>query len=171
MNRYVYAYCRQPRERSTILAFEKFPEIACPLRNAEIDHSSDDAIGMLATDAVITALQARIAARNEIPAPDTPSVVLADGFVVLSVQQAMKLELYRLFRENCHNMQEFADLIDRQETSARRMLNLRHPSIVSEIEAAVAAFGKIVVHKWGLEPSNERFHSGSLIMRTTVGFT
>lgn len=151
MFRYVYGF-RCAREAGEVFfRFRRFPEIVSSVGAGKFGVMTDTAIADYAHDAVITALQSIIALRDEIPASDDPGRLAADGFVSLSVRESMKLELYRLYRENCKSVADFARRLGKPETAARRLLDLRHHSRSAEIESAVEAFGKRLVHDWGLE--------------------
>ena len=155
-NRYVYAYFVEADGRNVHIYFPKFPEIISEvaLRTKHFDKSAiSDDVQKHACEALIAGLQGRIATRLDIPEPDDLTIKAADGFVILTVQQSMKLELFKLYRENCRSVVELARRINKQETAARRLLNLRHPSHPLEVEAAFEVLGKQIVHFWGTEPA------------------
>jgi|GEM_PF-3587938 len=159
MIRYVYAFRCVREEGEVFFRFRRFPEIVSAVRATIFAKMTEEAVEAYAHDAVIAALQGIIATREDIPESDDSRRLAADGFVQLSVREAMKLELYRLYRENCKTVAEFARRLSKPETAARRLLNLRHHSRSAEIEEAVEAFGKRLVHDWGLEQASHPHHS------------
>jgi hypothetical protein len=151
MIRYVYAFCFDHLDDEIYFRFAQFPDIISCVSVEAFQCMDHQDIQDHAADAVTTALQTHVAAKSEIPAGDDPHLVKADGFVQLSVQQAMKLELFKLYKENCRSILDFSKKIEKKETAARRLLNLRHQSWATEIESAIEAFGKRLAHKWALE--------------------
>lgn len=151
MNSYVYAFCLKREHDEVFFRFPQLPEIISAVPKQKFEAMSQEDIQAYASDAIITALQVRIASRGEIPRSDEPSLVKADGFVTLSVQQAMKLELFKLYRVNSLSIADFSRQIGKKETSARRLLDLHHQSWATEIETAIAAFGKRLVHNWDID--------------------
>lgn len=151
MQSYVYGFDLEKVANEVFFRFAKMPEIRSAVPQEDFRKMSDEDIKAYASDAVLTALQADIFSRAEIPEGDRVDAA-ADGFVVLPVQQAMKIELARLFRENTVSVAQFARKIGKTETAARRLLNLSHRSHVDEIEAAIGAFGKRLVSRWEIAP-------------------
>jgi hypothetical protein len=151
MCRYVYGYHLDHRDGEIFYCFPKFPEIISALRKSDHAKKTASELDEFLSDAVVTALQARMSTKREIPACDNVTLKKADGFVILSVPQAMKLELYKLYKENCRSIADFSRQIGKQETAARRLLDLRHQSWASEIELAFETFGKRLVHSWDIE--------------------
>lgn len=149
--RYVYAYSNVTEDGEAFFRFPKFENIFSSLDEDVFKNSSEHEIADHAHDAVITALQGIILTRDEIPQADDPSLTKADRFVHLRVGESMKLELYKLYLENCSSVADFARLLNKQETAAHRLLDLRHNSKASEIEKVIAFFGKRLVHDWSLE--------------------
>jgi antitoxin HicB len=135
----------------TFFNFPSFPEIVSAIPNTKFGRMTALEVQAHAEDAVLTAFQACIASREELPKSDDPRLVSADGFVRLRPLEAMKLELYRVYRANCASISDFARRTGKQDTAARRLLNLRHPSKVSEIDEALAALGKRLLHSWSTE--------------------
>ena len=160
MKRYVYAYDFEERSGEIFINFRRFPEIISALSKEKFDLMSDIDRQLFAEDAVLTALQAIISTRDAVPATDNPDTVSASGFVCLSPLHAMKLQLFKIFVENCDSVSEFARQIEKQDTAARRLLKLRHRSAVDEIEEALAKFGITLVHAWAtaqVSPSMQSF--------------
>lgn len=164
MNRYVYAYHRKVQRSEVFFEFPKLPQIVSRLPKAAVATMTTEDLSGHVTDAVISALQGHVAARMEIPVGDDPHLGPADGFVVLSVQQAMKLEFYRIYKENCRSIAELVDQTGKHETAIRRLLNLRHPSLAAELEGAIEFFGKRLVHYWDIEPIGPLSHSARTAM-------
>jgi hypothetical protein len=151
MCNYFYAYDLVEEDDEVFLVFPAFGNIITSINKERIDEMAAGEIESFAHDAVITALQAAISFREDIPGSDSPRRGKVDGFVVLNVIEAMKLQLYNVFRVNCATVGELAKLLGKPATAASRMLNLRHKSNAAEIEAAIGAFGKRLVHDWKLE--------------------
>ncbi len=151
MCRYVYGFNLRPEDREIFFRFPGFPEIISAIDLDTFRAMGQDEIENHAHDAIITALQAVIAFREDVPAADDPALVHTDGFVHLSVSESMKLELFRIYKTNCKSVAAFARLLGNSETAARRLLDLRHGSRPTEIEKAVKALGKRLVHDWSLE--------------------
>lgn len=151
MTQYVYAFHIVPEGDEVGFRFPKIERIVSYLPTADVQSMSSEELGAFVSGAVREALQLSISLLEEIPVPDDPSVVKADGFVYLSPQEAMKLELYRLYKENCSSVADFARQVARQETAARRLLDLRHRSWPQEVEAAIGRFGKRLAHSWATE--------------------
>jgi antitoxin HicB len=147
MQSYIFGFTLERQADDVFFRFAKFPEIRSAIPTAQFEIMSDKDILSYATDAVVTALQADINARVKMPASDKLNTV-ADGFVVLPVQQSMKVELAKVFMEHVRSVAQFARTIGKTETAARRLLNLSHRSHVDEIEAAIGAFGKRLVSSW-----------------------
>ncbi|MEO8373995.1 MAG: hypothetical protein ABI471_02130 [Sphingomonas bacterium] len=155
MLQYVYAFHLEEDDGETFFSFPSIPEIVSSIPNERFECMSVGEIYEHARDAVIVALQACIACRDALPASDDPRVVSADGFVRLLPLEAMKLVLYTVYFANCSSISDFARQIRKQDTAARRLLNLRHQSKTSEIEEALVVFNKRFVHSWGTEPASE----------------
>lgn len=151
MRHYVYAFHLEKCDGETFFDFPSFPEIISAIPDAKFARMTPHEVQAHAEDAVLAALQACIASRDDLPASDDSRLVSADGFVRLKPLEAMKLELYRVYRTNCASVSDFARRIGKQDTAARRLLNLRHPSKVSEIDEALAALGKRLLHDWSTE--------------------
>ena len=151
MYRHVYAFRLDRQGDEVFFRFPKLPSVISAVPKMALQKMSEDEIGDYAHDAVIGALQAHIAMREDVPSADNPKLVAADGFVQLSPREAMKLELFKLYKANCQSVTDFARHIGKKETAARRLLNLRHHSWESEIETAIRSFGKRLVHDWDLE--------------------
>lgn len=158
MRYYVYAFHLEEDGGETFFSFPSMPEISSALENERFERMSAAEVEAHAEDAAITALQSCIAARDDLPEADDPRLISADGFVRLKPLEAMKLELFRVYKANCESVSEFARRIDKQDTAARRLLNLRHPSKVGEIDDALAVFGKRLVHSWNVGSSDHALH-------------
>ena len=148
MERYVYAYNLQKVGEEVFFEFRAFPEVISALPHETFDLMSGAERQAFAEDAVLTALQSIISARDNLPAADNPDTLRASGFVNLSPLHAMKLQLFKVYTANCISVTDFARRIEKQDTAARRLLKLRHNSSVEEIEEALSKFGIRLVHKW-----------------------
>jgi hypothetical protein len=155
MTRYVYGFALKPDSAAVMLELPALPEIHERLSRAQLAGMDDVAIHAYILEVVLGALQSRLSRRRDIPQPDDPVLTHADGFIELTVQQAMKLELYKLYRHNSPSISDFSRRVGKNETSVRRLLNLRHQSWATEIESAIEACGKRLVHDWRLEAGRE----------------
>ena len=150
MRSYIYAFNYARYGGSMFFEFPKFSFVTSAMTLAEFAEASEELRQEHANDAAITALQSIIETRADVPQGDNPSLTRADGFVRLTVPQAMKIELYGLYKANDESIREFAQTIEKSDVLARRLLNLRHPSWASELELAIAAYGKRLFHSWDL---------------------
>lgn len=151
MERYIYAYDIERDEGEVFFIFRAFPEIISAVSEDDFDGWAGEECMAHAEDAVVTALQSIIATRGGFPASDDPDIVSAAGFVHLAPQQAMKLQLATVYAKNCRSVSDFARRIQKQDTAARRLLNLRHRSTTDEVVEALAKFGIRLRHGWGTE--------------------
>ncbi|MGA8907095.1 MAG: hypothetical protein WB524_05740 [Acidobacteriaceae bacterium] len=152
MYKYAYAYRTEQDGDEVFFRFPQLPEIISTVPLEQFRAMSAEAIQAFATDAVLTALQTRISGRLEIPSGDNQELILrADGFVNLSIQQSLKIELFDVYKQNCKTIVEFSRRLGKKETAARRLLNLHHQSWVTEIEAAMASFGRRILPTWHIE--------------------
>lgn len=157
MYKYAYVYRIESEGDEVFFRFPQLPDIISAVPRERFDSMDDEAIQAFATDAVLTALQTRIAARQEVPSGDSQNLLLkADGFVNLSIQQSLKIELFKIVRHDCPTTGELAKRLGRKETAVRRLLNLHHQSWVSEIEAAMASLGRRVLPTWHIESAPPR---------------
>ncbi len=169
MCRYVYGFNLAAEDSEMFFRFPRFPEIISGIDTDTFQAMSEDEIEDHAHDAIITALQACIAFREDVPAADDPALAHADGFVHLYVSESMKLELFRIYQTNCKSVAAFARLLGNSETAARRLLDLRHGTRPKEIEKAVKSLGKRLVHDWSLEArlqADTRFSESSTGVNT-----
>ncbi|WP_298240283.1 hypothetical protein [uncultured Bradyrhizobium sp.] len=157
MNQYVYSFRTEASRGETFFRFTKFPEIISAIPTSEFRKLSQDEKDAHAADAVITALQARISGRRDIPNGDRPGAIQRGGQVALSVRQAMKLELYKTYLSSeADSVADLARKLGKAETLVRRLLDLRHPSSSQEIEDVIGALGKRLVHGWAVQTPLER---------------
>jgi hypothetical protein len=154
MSSYHYGYRFDKRSDRVVFCFPSLPEIITFLRNDEFENMSREQIYEFAQDAVISALQARLLTRKDIPDGDE-SLLHADGYVSLAVPQTMKLELFKLYFERARTLTDFAELIGKKETATRRLFDLRHQSRCSEIESAFLAFGRRLEPRWHIAENPE----------------
>lgn len=151
MIQYAYAYLFEHEGDEVFLDFPRIPSIIASLSKSEFEAMSAANVQAFAHDAVVSALQGFITTRDDIPEVDDARLIQADGFVRLSTQEAMKLELFKLYQANCNSLAEFARRLGKPETPVRRLLDLRHASRTQEIEGAIGLMGKQLVHSWDLE--------------------
>jgi antitoxin HicB len=89
-----------------------------------------------AVDALETAIQGRIADREEIPEPSTGREVIE-----LPTQAAVKVEVYRRMRERQISKARLARLLGRHRPEIDRLLDLRHATRLDLIDEAMSAMG------------------------------
>jgi len=152
MHTYVYPFTIDSIDEEIFFRFQHFPEIISAMNKDDFKQKTSKEIYNFATESVLTALQARIHTKQSIPVViPTEISIKADGYASLNVLQSMKLELYILYRDNCKNVSDFCKIIGLTETAARRLLDLQHKSIPAAIEAAISAFGSIIVPTWTVQ--------------------
>jgi len=93
-----------------------------------------------AADAIATALQGRIGARQTIPAPSAPR--RGQRLVALPAIVAAKLELYRAMIETKTRKADLARKLGVHAPQVDRLLDLDHQSQLDRIEAAARAIGR-----------------------------
>jgi hypothetical protein len=151
MTRYVYGYRISDVDGEVFFSFRKFPEIITSMPAQDFEVMDNEEVSGYLLNALTVALQSDIVLRKEIPEGDDPALAKADGFISLPVHQSMKLELYKVYINNCRSVADFARQLNKTETLARRLLDLRHRSFSTEIESAMRFFGKELVHDWRIE--------------------
>ncbi len=148
---YSYAYHLVSDGGEIFFKFPSFENIITSIDKKSFTAMSANEIDAFASDAVITALQGLMSFGDDIPDGEDMRRVKSDGFVSLKVIAAMKLQLYDVYRANFSKVSELANFLGKPPTAASRLLNLRHNSNAAEIETAIGAFGKRLVHDWTLE--------------------
>ena len=93
-----------------------------------------------AADAIATALQGRITAREKIPVPSAPR--RGQRLVGLPAIVAAKLELYRAMIETKTRKADLARKLCVHPPQVDRLLDLDHKSQLDQIEAAARAIGQ-----------------------------
>ena len=93
-----------------------------------------------AADAIATALQGRITAREKIPNPSVPR--RGQRLVALPAIVAAKLELYRAMIETKTRKADLARKLGVHAPQVDRLLDLDHKSRLEQIEAAARAIGR-----------------------------
>src|SRR2546423_15607403 len=108
----------------------------------EVSTFGEDATDALAraADAIATALQGRITARDGIPAPSAPR--RGQRLVGLPAIVAAKLELYRAMIETKTRKADLARKLGIHAPQVDRLLDLDHKSQLDQIEAAARAIGR-----------------------------
>ena len=106
---------------------------------ATFGEDTSDAL-VRAADAIATALQGRIAARQKIPAPSAPR--RGQKLVMLPAIIAAKLELYRAMIETGTRKADLARKLRVHAPQVDRLLDLDHKSQLDQIEAAARAIGR-----------------------------
>jgi antitoxin HicB len=92
-----------------------------------------------AVDALLTAFDAYMKDRRDIP---SPSAVRASARVRVPALDASKIALYQSMRERKVNKSELARRLDWHLPQVDRVLQIRHGSQIEQLEAAFAAVGK-----------------------------
>jgi antitoxin HicB len=93
-----------------------------------------------AVDAIATALQGRITARERIPTPSAPR--RGQRLVALPAIVAAKLELYRAMIETRTRKADLVRKLGVHAPQVDRLLDLDHKSQLDQIEAAARAIGR-----------------------------
>jgi antitoxin HicB len=102
-----------------------------------------------AQDALLTAFDAYIKDRRDIPQPSERGGVSVE----LPALEASKIALYRAMRERSINKSELARRLHWHLPQVDRVLDVRHGSQIDQMEAALAAVGKrLVVNVIDAEP-------------------
>jgi hypothetical protein len=151
MQRHAYAYTLKQEADEVMFVFPGFDEIVSGVPEDEFRRMTAAGRSAHAGDALLTALQLRMRLRQDIPSATEHFAGKRDGLVVLNVTQALKLELYALFRTHFDSYAALARRLGRQETVVRRLFDLQHPSKASEIEDAIQRLGGEIVHLWKVE--------------------
>ncbi len=129
--------------------FRKIPNIITSLPEEDYLVMGSEEVNNYLRDAVLCALQAIVKNRGDVPDGDDVNTV-CDGFVELSVEEAMKIALYGVYKENFSSISELSRKLEIHETAARRLLNLRHRSRPDEIRSVMSKLGKRLQHEWRL---------------------
>jgi antitoxin HicB len=122
----------EPDDNDTLL-------VTCPDIPEVATFGDDDADARLhAVDAIVTALQGRINARGDIPAPTE-----GDGtWIELGALIEAKVELYRLMQAGDVTKAELGRRLQAHGPSVDRLLDLTHDSRLGSIELAYKALGR-----------------------------
>ncbi len=116
-----------------MVTFPDFPEAAT--------YGDDENEARLrAADALETAIEARIADREDIPTPTRAKK--GESTIGLSTLMALKVELYREMRAQKVTKAKLARLLRWHAPQVDRLLNVRHHSRLDQMEAAFAALRK-----------------------------
>ncbi len=116
-----------------MVTFPDFPEAAT--------YGNDENEARLrAADALETAIEARIADREDIPTPTRAKK--GESTIGLSTLMALKVELYREMRAQKVTKAKLARLLRWHAPQVDRLLNVRHHSRLDQMEAAFAALRK-----------------------------
>ncbi len=116
-----------------MVTFPDFPEAAT--------YGDDENEARLrAADALETAIEARIADREDIPAPTRAKK--GESTIGLSTLMALKVELYREMRAQKVTKAKLARLLRWHAPQIDRLLDVRHHSRLDQMEAAFAALRK-----------------------------
>lgn len=116
-----------------MVTFPDFPEAAT--------YGDDENEARLrAADALETAIEARIADREDIPTPTRAKK--GESTIGLSTLMALKVELYREMRAQKVTKAKLARLLRWHAPQVDRLLDVRHHSRLDQMEAAFAALRK-----------------------------
>ena len=97
----------------------------------------------LAEDAILAALEARMATKDPIPVPTRLAAISFE--VVLDPLTVLKLSLYEEMLSGGVTGRELARRLKKDDIIVRRMLDLRHSSKSEQLVQALGALGKRVV--------------------------
>jgi antitoxin HicB len=119
-----------------------------------------------AQDALLTAFDAYIKDRRDIPEPSERG----GASVEVPALEASKIALYRAMRERSINKSELARRLHWHLPQVDRVLDVRHGSQIDQMEAALAAVGKrLVVNVVDAEPKRMARLGAAPGMRKTRG--
>lgn len=149
--RYMWSYRFEEDDGEMVLHIDKLDGIVSRLGMSDYRKRSKVALQDYVTGAVIIELQAIIATKAPVPDGDDGQRPQDTGLIALTLQQSVKLELYKLYRSEYRSVADFARNLDKRETLVRRMLDLRHRSSVAEIEEAIESLGRRLVVTWHTE--------------------
>ena len=123
-----------------MVTFPDFPE-------AVTYGDDEEETRLRAVDALETAIEARIADREDIPAPRRAKK--GESTVALPTLMAFKVELYREMRAQRVTKAELARRLRWHAPQVDRLLDVRHHSRMDQMEAAFAALKKRIDVKIG----------------------
>ncbi len=127
-----YAVTLAPDNNGTLLvAVPDLPEAVT------FGEDREDALAR-AVDAIVTALMGAMAAREDIPAPESSGA----DYVALPALASAKVALYQAMRAEGVGKAALAKRLDVALPQIDRLLNLRHSSRLDVIERAFAALGR-----------------------------
>ncbi|HVY13270.1 MAG TPA: hypothetical protein VHB73_06885 [Alphaproteobacteria bacterium] len=155
--RYIYACDFEEKGDDIFLRFRKFPDAVFSIRREKFEAMDAPARNSSAYEAVITALQAHVDLRENVPPGDDPEARRADIFVYLPVVPCMKLELARLYMANCESVAVFARQVRMHEQAAHRLLDLRHRSRTHLIQEAIGTFGGTLTFRMAVKPLDSAY--------------
>lgn len=116
-----------------MVTFPDFPE-------AVTYGDDEDEARLRAVDALETAIEARIADREDIPAPTRPKK--GESIIALPTLMALKVELYREMRAQKVTKAHLAQLLRWHAPQVDRLLDVHHHSRLDQMDAAFAALRK-----------------------------
>jgi antitoxin HicB len=118
-----------------LVTFPDFPEAATDARTLHAAISE-------ATDCLEEAVAGRMKRGEDIPAPSPPAT---EGVMItLPTLYAMKAALYLALREQQLSQTALAAKLGKDEKEVERLLDPKHASSISSIEAALRAIGRRV---------------------------
>ena len=115
-----------------------FPDLPDAITQGE---DRDDAIAM-AADCLAETIGARIAERDDIPAPSSPK--RGQVRVAVPVHVAIKAALYVAMKQEGVSMSALARTLEGQHVQVRRLLDPGQASSIKRIDQALAAIGRKV---------------------------
>jgi antitoxin HicB len=132
----MYSVLIEPDDNGTFL-------VTCPDLPEVTSFGEDEEDSLRrAADAIEEALAARIAHRDDIPAPSPPT---RGRQVVLPPLTVAKVELYRAARAAGTSKAELGRRLGWHAPQVDRLFDLRHHSKIEQIDQALRAIGKRVV--------------------------
>jgi antitoxin HicB len=130
---FAYPIVLTPDDNDTLL-------VTCPDLPEVTSFGDDeaDALGR-AVGALEEAIAARIARRDDVPAPSRPA---GAHLVALPTETALKVTLYQEMRAAGLRKADLARLLELHKPQVDRLLNLRHGTRLDQLDRAFAALGK-----------------------------
>ena len=121
-----------------------FPDVPEIVSWHPIEKRDDQAwVKAQSADALLLALQTRIAEGDEIPDPSDVSG--SDFEIQPSALAIMKLALYRQMLADGISRHDLAKRIGKNDTLVTRILDLNHNSTVPQLEQAVSSMGRSMI--------------------------
>ena len=133
--RVAYPIQIKPQDGAFVATFPGLPGLVVSGPNIRV-------VRQMARERLLEALRARVAAREDLPAP---SRAKRQELVAPPVLLAAKLALYQTMRDQSVSNVELARRIDTVEGTVRRLVDPRHRSRIDSVEDALGVLNKRLV--------------------------